>query len=141
MKNEEKLLETICVAYEDALRNTHMRFSVIYSSFSGEVYVFSDSAGSNTLPVTVWNGFEVEVCRFCFQFWSPEDADDDFRSNFLYNYLIDSQRELLESDDQEYPNSVVISMYPNEYQDYCEDVISFLISEFDPKFYLKEDLL
>lgn len=140
MTREDKL-KIIEQAQEDALRNTHMRFAVYEDRETGDFYQFSDIAGGNSQPIGVLNGTDKFVCGFNHQYWSPEDMDDDFRTN-LMTYLNEKQKEQVkakeEEEEEELTGQDIAEMFPEAYDEYCEDMIDYMMSEEDPEQYLDD---
>lgn len=140
MTRDQKL-EMITKTYEDALRNTHMRFVVYEDGETGEFYQFSDIAGGNSQPESAWNGKDRFVCEFCNQHWSPEDVDGDFREN-LISYLDDEQKRQIDEKEREdeckLSGREIAEMFPKQYEEYGEDIIEDILSEFCPDDYVQD---
>lgn len=131
MGNMNELEMVILDAYRYALRNPHMRFCVYRDPETGDGYLFSDSAGGNSIPAIAWGNDYEKVCEFCFQCWKPEDSDDFYQTNLL-NFLSEEERAIAVNMDYE----DVKKAFPAAYEAYCNGVIEDEIACFDPYDYL-----
>lgn len=141
IKNYDQAAEKIREAYEDAMRNTHMRFAVYLDGESGGVYIFGDVAGGNSEPESAWNGTDSEICEFCYQNWKPGDGDEMYLQNLLdYTGLDDGQKAEIISkvDDFEMTVGAVEEMYPDALEEYNNNWIDSEMGEFDPNEYINE---
>lgn len=89
---------------------------------NGNTYAHYDEAGSTSVPVSVWEGKDVELFTICYQNQSIEDyAEISFEQwlndhGFLYDPDL-SYKELKET-------------FWSEYNDYCEEVADYIIDTY-----------
>ncbi|MGF7010606.1 hypothetical protein M2146_001130 [Lachnospiraceae bacterium PF1-22] len=76
---KRKEIEEQCLkAYEEALRNKHLKFTVQLENDSS-VYYWHQIAGDNSFKESELTGDSVVIASYCFQGCCSEESEDDFR--------------------------------------------------------------
>lgn len=126
-------------AYESSLRNTTMQYMVCREIATDVWYIFSDVAGSNSIPTAIFDGRDEHMVTFCQQYWRPEDGDMDFDEE-MADIMSAEKLHQWKTAEEKLGNEIrgveFERMFPDEYETYADLVISNIMHDFEPTDYL-----
>lgn len=128
IKDYEKVAETICEAYQNALQAPWLQFSVILDGDTGLAYEAQGLAGGNDLPERVWRGKDQIIVQFCFQGFRIGDDDPDYVAHVL---------EYAEMPNMDVTAREVQELFPRAVEMYEKEWIENEMSDFCPFVYIE----
>lgn len=100
---------------------------------NGDTYAYYDAAGSTSIPVSVWEGKDVELFTICYQHM---DIEDDFSYTSFEEWLDDHDIDY----DHDMDCRELREFLCSEYDAFCEEIVDDFITDHDTPYTLFEEV-